>query len=407
MADALTPPGERIELADLSRLATDGSGPPNWGPDTDRIPDEWLMVPPQEPKFIFPDLLPVDVCAFVGTGGTGKSTLLLQRNICIILSRPFLGIEPVLDGPVVFVTKEDGADRLRYRLFRICDQMGLNESARKYVAANFYIRDFVGTDARLARFEQAGNIEITPLADQIAERYADIRPAIIDFDPLVKFSPGERAPNDSEDAVINAAMRLQRGLGCAVELVHHTSKAVVRDGIIDHHTGRGGAALGDGARAVFQLVTPEPKAAAGIATPEDIEQGNVLTLHVTKLTDAKKPKDPIWIRRNGWLFEHIEVPSDEEALANARQEKERQIDARISALVTFIEEKLRQTPVERFTQNDLIDARDQIIDGIGRNEFRVVIQAAMRRGVLVEKDLPESERHGAKKRFLAPSRWVL
>jgi RecA-family ATPase len=192
-----------------------------------------------------------------------------------------------------------------------------------------------------------------------------------------------------------------------VELVHHTSKAVVRDGIIDHHTGRGGAALGDGARAVFQLVKPDPKAAAGVAMPEDIEQGNILSLHVTKLTDAKKPKDPIWIRRHGWLFEHIEVPSEEEALANARQEKERQIDARISALVTFIEDKLRQTPVERFTQNDLIDARDQIIDGIGRNEFRAVIQAAMRRGVLIEKERPEGDRHGGKKHFLAPPRWTL
>jgi RecA-family ATPase len=397
----------RDSIEDVIDPATGEKESEKWGPDTDRIPDEWLMVPPQEPKFVYPNFLPMDVGVFVGTGGTGKSTLLLQRNICIILSRPFLGIEPVLDGPVVFVTKEDGADRLRYRLFRICDQMGLNESARKYVAANFYIRDFVGLDARLARFEQGGNIETTTLADQIAERYADVNPTIITFDPLVKFSPGERAPNDSEDAVINAAMRLQRGLGCAVELVHHTSKAVVRDGIIDHHTGRGGAALGDGARAVFQLVTPDPKAAAGIATPEDIEKGNVLTLHITKLTDAKKPKDPIWIRRNGWLFEHIEVPSEEEALANARQEKERQIDARISALVTFVEDKLRQTPVERFTQNDLIDARDQIIGGIGRNEFRVVIQAAIRRGALVEKDLPESERHGAKKRFLAPPRWML
>lgn len=397
----------RDSIEDVIDPATGEKESEKWGPDTDRIPDEWLMVPPQEPKFVYPNFLPMDVGVFVGTGGTGKSTLLLQRNICIILSRPFLGIEPVLDGPVVFVTKEDGADRLRYRLFRICDQMGLNESARKYVADNFYIRDFVGTDARLARFDGRGNIEITPLADQIVERYADVNPAIVTFDPLVKFSPGERAPNDSEDAVINAAMRLQRGLGCAVELVHHTSKAVVRDGIIDHHTGRGGAALGDGARAVFQLVTPDPKAAAGIATPEDIEKGNVLTLHITKLTDAKKPKDPIWIRRNGWLFEHIEVPSEEEALANARQEKERQLDARISALVTFIEEKLRQTPIERFTQNDLIDARDQIIGGIGRNEFRVVIQAAIRRGALVEKDLPESERHGAKKRFLAPPRWML
>jgi RecA-family ATPase len=397
----------RDSIEDVIDPATGEKESEKWGPDTDRIPDEWLMVPPQEPKFVYPNFLPMDVGVFVGTGGTGKSTLLLQRNICIILSRPFLGIEPVLDGPVVFVTKEDGADRLRYRLFRICDQMGLNESARKYVAANFYIRDFVGLDARLARFEQGGNIETTTLADQIAERYADVNPTIITFDPLVKFSPGERAPNDSEDAVINAAMRLQRGLGCAVELVHHTSKAVVRDGIIDHHTGRGGAALGDGARAVFQLVTPDPKAAAGIATPEDIEKGNVLTLHITKLTDAKKPKDPIWIRRNGWLFERIEIPSEEEAFANARQEKERQLDARISALVTFIEDKLRQTPVERFTQNDLVDARSQIFDGIGRDPMRDVIKAAIRRGVLIEKDLPENERHGAKKSFLSPKGWQL
>jgi RecA-family ATPase len=400
--------GELIDLCDLSTLATDGSGPPNWGPDTDRIPLEWLTVPPNEPKFIFPDLLPADVCAFIGTGGMGKSTLLLQRNICVILSRPFLGIEPALDGPVLYVTKEDGADRLRYRLFQVCDQMGLNESARKYVADNFYIRDFVGTDARLARFDGRGNIEITPLADQIVERYADVNPVIVTFDPLVKFSPGERAPNDAEDATINAAMRLQRALGCAVELVHHTSKAVVRDGIIDHHTGRGGAALGDGARAVFQLVKPDANAAAGIATPADIEQGNILSLHVTKLTDAKKPKDPIWIRRKGWLFERIEIPTEDEARANARRERERQLDARISALVTYVEEKLRQTPTERFTQNDLVDARNQIFDGIGRDPMRDVIKAALRRGVLVEKPLPDGEKtRGGKYHFLAPSRWTL
>jgi hypothetical protein len=36
-----------------------------------------------------------------------------------------------------------------------------------------------------------------------------------------------------------------------------------------------------------------------------------------------------------------------------------------------------------------------------------VIQAAMRRGVLIEKERPEGDRHGGKKHFLAPPRWTL
>jgi RecA-family ATPase len=199
--------------------------------------------------------------------------------------------------------------------------------------------------------------------------------------------------------LINATMRIKEGLKCAAGYDHHVSKEVMRNGIVDHHAGRGGAALGDGARAVYSLLTITKELAPNYPGTslfqDDIAAGRLLAYQITKLTDAPKPLEPLILRRNGWLFEPVKLPEPveiERAIIDARCERARQ---NLDKLVAYLKEHRYTKP----SRKNLEDVHRDV--GMSRDDLRAAITQGLMTATLIERSLPADEQKGARKTYLA------
>ena len=382
------PPAERTEWLEPASTKL-----PPFDPNNSRIGDVFTK-PPAAPRFIVEGLLPVAVGQENAIGGAGKTTRRLWEALHLILGRPLYGRQVLRAGGVLVVTKEDGADVFRYRMHQVATAMGLSAADQKRIAEHFHVLDLTGdVAARLCCVDRAGNIQATDLAERICRGYRGEGLAQIGFDPWNAFSPGERFVNDAEAALMAAGALISRELACNVGFVGHVSKVAGRQGIIDAHSGRGGSAMGDNARFVLSYVAHDPRADKEWRAPSAAEsaaaRGDLFRLHVTKQSYAKRPVEPFWIERAGWSYVvHEGAPtSQEDALT---------VDG--GRIKEFTRQELERSA--RYSARSLEDQCDRY--GIGRNRARQVISWLMANGGLVEKPLPEAERHGRRTNYLEP-----
>lgn len=367
---------------------------PPFNPAASRIGDIFSHAP-DAPRFIVQGLYPVACGQENSVGGLGKTTRRIWEAIHLILGRDLYGYPVVRPGPVLFVTKEDGRDIFRHRIYHVAEALDLSQADRKLVSEHLHILDLTGeVSARLVAVDRDGNLQPTPLADQIIGGYQHEGMAQIVFDPWNGFSPGERFVNDAEAALMVAGARISRALSCNVCYVGHVSKTVGRQGIIDAHSGRGGAAMGDNARIVMSYVRHNPQDDGKVwPAPAEAEhaaaQGNLYRLHVTKQSYAKCPTEPIWIERQGYRFTvHKGAPSSPEARQAAEGER----------IKAFVQAELERGT--RYMRRPLEEQHDRY--GLGRNQARKVVGWLISAGGLVERLLPESERRGKATQFLEP-----
>jgi hypothetical protein len=338
-----------------------------------------LTTEPPPPRFIIDRFLPIDVAALVGTGGSGKSTLLLQMFISILLRNPFLGMDINETGPIILVTAEDHQKRIQRRLYGQLQQLGISPAGRKRIADNLYIVDLIGSGTRLVCVDKQGNLIIDNLANNLVKLFESVNPALIAFDPLVKFGPGERYINDAEDMLVNAGMYLTKSLDCGTLFSHHVSKAVFRNRTVDHHAGRGGSALGDGVRASYLLQYLE----------EENAGEEHYSLHVTKLTDAKPLHKEISLIRRGWIFEKVKIGQNIGPSINDNLDK----------VIEWLQQG-RGYP----SQRDMEALVDEL--GMSRAQLRAAIAKGKLSGRIVELQLPQIGTKG-KRNYLAVAAPIL
>lgn len=384
------------EARELLRQAAHNRGSVIVGAERSRPRTDLFDRPPEPPPMIVAGFEPRDAGAMPGAGGAGKTTLELTIAVQTILGWSIFGTLDVLQpGPVLFVTAEDGRERIEYRLHRICQAYNLGQDLQRRVLNNLHIEDLSATRARLVQADAYGNLMRTPLADQIAEGYRGRGLARIVFDPVVFFGPGERFVNDGEAEVMHAGRFLAAELRCAVKFLAHVGKANARGGSTDQYAGRGGSALADNGRFVHVLAlhTGDSKELPPAAVkPAEIANGHILRLHVAKLTDAIRPPAPIWLRRTGWRFDLVPVTaSDPEAIRTVR----------VVALRDFVAAELDRGI--RHSRNTLEGARDRLEFKPPRAEVRELIHEAVERGHLVELERPAGERRRGPSTFLQPA----
>ncbi len=338
-------------------------------------------------EFVAEDLFPVDVITLISPGGYGKSTLILQWMIAIILGLAIFGMKVRRPGPVVLVTAEDGLKRIRHRLHRMARQMALTRDQVVMVASQLYVVDLTAKPARLAHLDRNGNIVGTSLTDALIDAYRDLKPSAVFLDPLVSFGPGERHVNDGEQATITQMRRLVEALNAPVIGAHHTGKQVAREKILDLYSGRGGSALGDGARAAFviELVENEP-VPAGL-DPEDMAEHRLFRLHNVKMQDAPKWREPIWLVRHGLQFRHVVAKRPDAAAAMAND---------VTRLCAFL--KAQAAAGHKPDKKALEAAKAEL--KLTRDRVRAVVDWALSSGAVVEMDLPAAEVKGRRKTYL-------
>lgn len=344
------------------------------------------------PTCIVRDYLYADVAVLAAAGGTGKTTCLIYESICIALGCPAWGLEVVTPGATIFFTAEDQRSIFAARLREIMGDMGLSPAARRLVLDRVRVLDLTGADTRLV-FSDNGIIRVGGFADTIVTAYRNAPPVQIVFDPLVSFGASEEKINDNAQALITAARRIVRGLGCCVRYVHHVGQDAARNKTLDAYAGRGGSALADGARMVAAMVSWSENDAGTRRPPFGFHAGageSVAIMARPKLSYSKPDLPLIWIKRKGWAFEHhaeVKVPKEQRKNAAADQ---------VEAYLT------EQTKSGRYhTMKSLEEAGDEL--SLSRAELRKAVNELQLAQRVVHANLPKELCQGAKKTFLCPA----
>lgn len=337
------------------------------------------------PPFIAQNYLYRDLAILAGPGGTNKTTLALWECAHVVLGKPLYGL-PTQPTRSLFVTGEDGRERLAARLSALMDGMELSQGDRSTVLDGVRVLDLTGRPFRLCELDENGNIATSDDVSRLIDAFRELDPGIIHFDPLASFGAPEQSVNDAAQGAVNAARRIIRDLGCCVRILHHTGQLVARENIKDQYAPRGGSALSDGARMVHVISRPnESEPPPFPVGPDD---------QVFVLSRAKGsycgPQPDIFIKRTGFVFEHYtEVVRTD---AEKRSEHANQIEA-------FLAAEIRQG---RYHSKNTLEALIKDLR-MTRDELRTALTELGLSGRLTERELPDGRKQGGRKTYLHPN----
>lgn len=378
------------------------------GPSGSRFAADAFIERPPEPKIIVDGYMLEDAGGLVAPGGTGKTTLALFEAVHIALGRDLYGREVVKPGAVLVVSAEDDRATILYRLHHICSQMQLSAEDYQRVASSIYVEDLSTTNARLLTMRD-GVLRPTALLQELIALYHPAGLSYVHLDPVSLIGPGEESGNDGMAELLRTSRRLSRELGAGVRLVHHVAKAVSREKTLDQYAGRGGSAFADNARFIHQLVTVDgPDFALNgrkyrVGSPEsDIAEGNVLALMTHKLSYQRREPHPVFLRRQGFVFEHrhgVVAAADAHMKLDARLDRAR---------------KLTNYVLRRKEEGLRLSARDLKVGpdhsralGMTREDVRSAVDFALERGLLEEGESTATGRSGPPKKYLVAGSGLL
>lgn len=179
------------------------------------------------------------VGALIADGGVGKSYLLYQCCIAVVLGRPWLGTFTVhKPGRVALLMGEDDAIEAQSRLFKACNEQGLSTEERDLVCQGVKVFPLHGRDISLVATDSAGNCERTQFtADlfdslRIEAEQGGFEWALIVMDPLARFGGIDTETNNAAATKFVATAEYFTGLpgNPSVLLSHHASMNSVRSG---------------------------------------------------------------------------------------------------------------------------------------------------------------------------------
>lgn len=178
---------------------------------------------PTPPRMIIDDWLPCGYATLLaGHGGAGKSSIALHLATCIATGRPWWGMH-VTSRRVLYLSCEDRADVLHWRLSRICELEELTGDD----LGRLRIVDLVGHESILYRRDPQTGSGVTAAYGEL-ERLVD--PGDVIFVDGVSDTFGSSENDRAEvKSYVNALVRLV-GTEGAVVLIHHVNKLSASNG---------------------------------------------------------------------------------------------------------------------------------------------------------------------------------
>lgn len=188
----------------------------------------------------------------VAPGGVGKSSMLLVDALAMATGRKLLGASPPEPARVWVWNGEDPREEIERRIAAACIHYGITGDdlgGRLLVDSG---RDLPITLAKM----EGGSVKVArPVSDQIKAAIMAARIDALIIDPFVTSHEVSENDNTAINAVASEWRRIADETGCAIELVHHTSKAGAANGDdMGIYASRGGGALIDAVRAARHLV---------------------------------------------------------------------------------------------------------------------------------------------------------
>jgi len=353
--------------------------------EADPITEGELLAARDSPTVLVAGLLVADVRVLAGAGGTGKSTLALFEAAAIAGGAESLWGRRILQhGPTVYLTAEDSREIVVARLRHLIVANGWGDR-QDAILSNLHIVDVSGSRFRLVDVSR-DSIAVSSDVDDLLGPLRRIGPKLIVLDPISSLGAAEHRPNDSAQALVEAARILRNEIGCCVTLVSHTGKVVAREGMSDQYAARGGSALPDGCRMVGVL-SPVTAGEWTRTTGTDLAAGeDGLRLALPKMTHAQRLQD-VFIRRSGFRFEAVE------SVGIAASSIESQDDQLLELLRADV-------GAGRFPTRNSIDGR---VPRLSRPALKQAVDRLLRQGMIVERPVPPNGRRGGARNYLHPA----
>ena len=203
------------------------------------------------------------ISVIVSPGGVGKSLLTMLDAAAVATGMPLTGFKVQKAGPVWLYNTEDPLDEIDRRLAALSIYHGLPPKDLKD------IKYTSGRDAPLilAKADKNGLTINTAAIDAAVTYIKENKIVLLIADPFVRTHEVQENDNMHIDKVAWCFQRIADRTGCAIALVHHTSKAGSNSGA-DMNSARGASSLVNAARIAHVLASMTEADADAFGIPE-------------------------------------------------------------------------------------------------------------------------------------------
>ena len=285
-----------------------------------------LDVQPPQKKFIVRGYVPHEATGLlVGTGGTGKSYMILIMAAAIASGKIIPPFEPPQPARVLLLNVEDPADDLARRLHYVGQEYEFSGDERELLRKNLIILPGRGQVGPLMRRDNAAGCPVgTDDAAWLRQQIEQHDPALVILDTKSRlYGLDENSNDDGSQWIGLLETMLVDHPQTTFLIVAHTAKHSAQSG--DQHSNRGASSVTDNTR--FSLVLCEPQD-SDMRLLDGSDGDEFIKLIHAKASNAKKC-EPVFFRKNPFG-----VPVYEE-LRDARAES---ISLALDRLVTILRE---------------------------------------------------------------------
>ena len=208
---------------------------------------DFASIPPR--KWLYDErILAGNLTLTVSPGGLGKSSLLIAEVLAMCTGRSLLGVRPVHPLRVVLWNGEDPYEELQRRIAATMKHFGLtNEDIGKRLAVAS------GRDLPFCLNGPSSTDDNSDAekANAIAEAIEACGAEVMVIDPFITTHSVSENDNMAINSIITIWRQVVQRTGCAIEIVHHSTKGGASGGAADDRgiaQSRGATALIDGVR---------------------------------------------------------------------------------------------------------------------------------------------------------------
>ncbi|CUB06475.1 helicase RepA family protein [Marinomonas fungiae] len=255
---------------------------------------ETLMTPAQEMDYVLPSLLVGSFGAFVAPGGMGKSMFALELAIHIAGGPDLLGVGPLKQGPVVYISAEDPVLAIEDRIRNIGKH--LSQEQIKTIRQNLVIESVLGRTPDL----------LDEKCVELLVKQSEGRRLLI-LDTLRRFSTEDENSSSAMSQVLNRIELIARDTNAAVIFTHHTSKDLDAQ-----YTGRGSSVIAYHSRwqSVLREMTKSEANEFGI---DETKRTSYLRYSINKANFGSCYNGSWLIRRENGLLEKVTLQKQQKS----------------------------------------------------------------------------------------------
>jgi hypothetical protein len=192
---------------------------------------------PAPPHSLMPGLPAGYAMLLAGHGGAGKSQVALMLAACLASGRFFFGLEVARAAKVLFLSCEDRAAVIHWRLSRICRWLGIDLAD---LAGRLHVVDMVGRDAIMWRPDPRAGFVLTPAFHDVAALVRANGIEVLFVDGITDAFGGNENDKGQAKAFVNALLALVPADAGALVLIGHVPKSTAAGFSTEGYSGSAG-----------------------------------------------------------------------------------------------------------------------------------------------------------------------